>query len=74
MAKELTPEQKASIEKRKAAREALKNDPKYANIRETVRFTMEDIIEEMAENDPPNGSSHEDESPFDYLARKLRGE
>jgi hypothetical protein len=70
MSKELTPEQKAAIEKRKAAREALKNDPKYANIRETVRFTMEDIIEEMAEQEPPL----DDENPFDYLARKLRGE
>ena len=70
MPKELTPEQKAAIEKRKAAREALKNDPKYANIRETVRFTMEDIIEEMAEQEPPL----DDENPFDYLARKLRGE
>jgi hypothetical protein len=70
MPKELTPEQKAAIEKRKAAREALKNDPKYANIRETVRFTMEDIIEEMAEHEPPA----DDENPFDYLARKLRGE
>lgn len=66
---ELTPEQKAQIESRKAARDKLKNDPKYADIRETVRFTMEDIIEEMAASDPPSNS----ESPFDYLARKIRG-
>lgn len=66
MAEQPTPEQIAA---RKAAREALKNDPKYANIRETVRFTMEDIIEEMAAETPPA----DDESPFDYLARKLRG-
>ncbi|MDE2021252.1 MAG: hypothetical protein KGJ13_13030 [Patescibacteria group bacterium] len=69
MPKELTPEEKAKIEARKAAREKLKTDPKYADIRETVRFTMEDIIEEMAEQEPPA----DDESPFDYLARKIRG-
>lgn len=69
MPKELSAEEKAKIEARKAAREKLKSDPKYADIRETVRFTMEDIIEEMAATDPPK----DEESPFDYLARKIRG-
>jgi hypothetical protein len=67
---EMTPEQKAASDARKAARDKLKADPKYNEMREVVRFTMEDIVEEMAASDPPD----EDENPFDYIARKMRGD
>ncbi|MDE2020931.1 MAG: hypothetical protein KGJ13_11395 [Patescibacteria group bacterium] len=60
--KELTPEEKAALEK-------LRADPKYQQQREITKLMLEDVINEMVETSPPE----DNENIFDYLAKKLTG-